>query len=323
MEQRIVIATVIATGLTILGWLGYRAIFIDSTGASDAPSVVVETASTTDAGGVSTDAKTPPDARQTTPTASAVSIVGTVQRKTADGWVALTEGESLAADDIVRTGSDGKLTIAVGDATVDMDFDTQLAVATINAAVGRVRLGRGRVEATVPDDSDVAIGVDVAGSDISADTRQGRFAVLSPGKGRATVAAFAGEVEVSAKGKNVTLQSGQQTDIQPGSAPGPARRIPTSLFLKVQQNKRQLARKYYKVRGKTTPGSVITINGISVMVEADGSFVEAIALREGRNRVTIDSRDVSGRRQQSIVHVVSDTRGPAVDGNVHWGEPGS
>lgn len=59
------------------------------------------------------------------------------------------------------------------------------------------------------------------------------------------------------------------------------------------------------LRGVTTPDAVVSVNGVIVRVEADGTFELALALKEGPNEVVIIASDISGNIASSTLVVVS------------------
>ena len=50
----------------------------------------------------------------------------------------------------------------------------------------------------------------------------------------------------------------------------------------------------YIFQGNTEPGSKVTINGIPILVAADGSFTTEIDLQDGRNKVVVSINDPAG-----------------------------
>ncbi|RMH38032.1 MAG: hypothetical protein D6689_20385 [Deltaproteobacteria bacterium] len=263
----------------------------------------------------------PPDAAPAGGVAWVVDVTGVVERATSGGrWTPVAAGDTLSVDDVLRTGTLGRVTIAVGDAEVRLDPDTVFAVSALTDAVTRVQLGEGRIAATVRDGGR-RFGVAVRGSDAVAETAAGAFSVLSAGHGDATVAATRGEVTLSANRRTVTVRAGQQSVVAPGSAPTAPAPIPPSLFLKVKAPGRVARSREVTLRGRTAPGAVIRINGERVAVDPSGAFEHSVALREGRNRVDVETRDATGRARTSQVDVEVDTTGPAVGGDVVWGAP--
>jgi cytoskeletal protein RodZ len=62
---------------------------------------------------------------------------------------------------------------------------------------------------------------------------------------------------------------------------------PPVLFIDSPSDQAVVAEKRIEVFGKTDPDATLTINGISVIVRADGKFFDQIALEGGVNKLTI------------------------------------
>ena len=312
MSARLGIAVALVLAIVGGGYLLYGVLF------DDAPAPAA--AAPPDA---APSAAVPPDAVAATNQRVVVSSVEAVVERQVPGgdWEPIAAGAVLSPDDVLRTGSDGAVTVAVGQTVVRMDPNTQIAVPAITSTVSRVRLGQGRIAATVPESAGTTFGVDVEGSDAVAETEAGDFAVLSDGAGEAVVAAERGVVRVTAKQKTVEVAAGQQSVVRRDTAPTAPTAVPPSLFLKISSPGAKQRAKSYAVKGKTTPGAIISVNGVRVEVDETGEFSQVVALKEGRNKVTVASQDVTGRQKESEVRVVVDSTGPNVGGDVQWGNP--
>lgn len=311
MGKRVAIATAIAGALALVAAIVAGAVF----GGGDAPRAA---APASDAAAVAPDA--PPERGDGV---TIVEVSGDVQRRSPGGdWVAARAGDELSPRDAIRTGADGAVSLRVGDADVRMDANTELAVPALQEAV-RVELSRGRIDAVVPGGGERPFGVGIEGADGVAETEAGEFSVLTSGDGEATVAVRAGTVRVTSGGETVEVPEGQLSRVRRGTAPTPPSEIPPSLFLKVQRGKRVQRSKSLTVRGTTTPGAVISVNGVRVRVDHDGAFREQVELDEGDNAVVVESLDVTGRRERDELEVTVDSRGPPVGGDVTWGAGGN
>jgi hypothetical protein len=312
---RLGIALAIAAAVVVGGYFLYGAVF------ESGPDRVRHVARA-DAGTAVAPAPSPDAAPDDTPRVTVAAVSGGVEREI-DGvrWEPVTAGTELDPEDVIRTGADGAVTIMVGQTEVVMDADTQIAVPAITETVGRIRLGQGRIAASVPGGDGASFGVAVEGSEAVAETAEGDFAVLSSGGGDATVASTRGVVKVTARDKTVEVGEGEQSFVRRGAAPTEPTAIPGSLFLKVQQPGRRQRDRRYKVHGSTTPGAVISVNGVRVYVDDTGEFSRVVSLREGKNKVVVRGLDASGRRETSSVDVTVDQTGPDVGGDVKWGTP--
>lgn len=250
------------------------------------------------------------------------AVEGKVERQGGDGvWRPAQTGEILAAADVIRTDVDSAAEIEVGKlATVRVDSESQISVPSLTATVTRLQLGQGRVSAVVPGGGGRTFGVAVQGSDAVAETAAGEFAVLTGGAGEAVVQVTAGTARFTASQQTVSIGAGEQSSAAPGAPPVAVQKIPSSLFLKVHRpGDRVLRDRQLAVRGSASPGAVVSINGVRLLVREDGAFVQEVSLREGSNTVVVEGRDVAGRRTREQLPVVVDSRGPQVRGAVKWG----
>jgi hypothetical protein len=305
MGKRIARALAIVAAFLLLGFYLYGVLFGEQGAATPAPRTVVQ---------VPREIEPAHEHR-----VAVASVEGTVERRTmASQWAPLHAGDVLNPDDIVQTGEDGRVGLRVGNTLVTMDPRTQIAVPAITATVSRVRLGEGRIAADVSAEGKGTFGVDIEGSDAVVETESGVFAVLNSGQGEAAVATKTGNVRLTAAGQTVKVGPGQQSLVRRARPPTPPQSIPGSLFLKVYQRDVRQRTRAFALRGETTPGAVISVNGRRVQVGADGIFDSTVALREGQNRLLVETRDVAGAKKNEEVRVVVDSQGPKVEGDVEW-----
>lgn len=319
MRNYLLGATAIAATLICAGYLVQKYVFSEEPQSSESVSLGDAGALT---GAEATDASVPDASVPLDVRALVVAASGTAERHAAGDWVGLRSGEELALSDQIRTGRDGQVTLQMSGAEVRLDSDTRVTVLAVDAAVARVQLATGRVEASVTGAGNPRLGVEVADSDTVAETASGEFVVLSPGDGNATVAAYSGSVAVRAGGESVTVEPGRQTVVRRHQAPLPPAEIPGSLFLKLDRKSAEVATKRrYTIRGQTAPGATLTVQGERLFADENGEFVAVVALREGDNRIRIRTLDVKGRTKQSVNSVELDTQGPDVSGQVDWENP--
>ena len=158
-----------------------------------------------------------------------------------------------------------------------------------------------------------------AGAGAVANAHAGEFSMLSAGT-QVSVATRAGEVVLSARGRSVKIGSGQLSVVerdQPPTAPQP---IPASLFLKLGAARPVVQRaKSTTVYGATTPGAIVSINGVRVNADAKGEFSTTVALKEGANNIAVESGDVLGRSEKAAwPRVTVDTSAPSAKTKVEW-----
>ena len=58
------------------------------------------------------------------------------------------------------------------------------------------------------------------------------------------------------------------------------------------------------ITGRVGPASLVTINGAQAPVGADGHFTATVPLREGSNRVAVQTEDLTGRRREAATTLV-------------------
>ena len=72
-------------------------------------------------------------------------------------------------------------------------------------------------------------------------------------------------------------------------------KIPSAVFLKVRWPKdRELSKRKIVVAGRTKPGARVKIDGTVVPVGNRGRFRQVVALKEGANKLKVESYDVGG-----------------------------
>ena len=79
-----------------------------------------------------------------------------------------------------------------------------------------------------------------------------------------------------------------------------------ALFLEITQPKdesvvRQAA---LTVGGETAPDAVVSVNGQSAEVDADGNFAAIITLEQGPNSIEVITSDFSGNQQFKLISVI-------------------
>ena len=222
-------------------------------------------------------------------------------------------GALLRADDAVRTG-DGRALLSAGESyEVRVEPGSLVEVEELTERISRFDLGVGMLVARVEGKSGRQLVVTAAGSDASATTSDGTFALSNNGEGTVAVGARSGEVEFQAAGKAVVLRSGQQSISHQG-APSDPEPIPSSLLLKVDWPQEEaLNKRRIVVGGKTSPGAVVMLSGRPVRVGRDGRFREKLVLREGRNVVQAEGLDVGGHASSRQAEIHVDTRAPDSD----------
>jgi hypothetical protein len=240
-------------------------------------------------------------------------------------WVPLHSGDELAADDAIRTGEAGTVVMTLGtDITVQVDPLTEVRVGDIARSASGLDLAGGRINAVVKDSAGglapKRLQVTFDGSDATASSGPGEFSAISAGDGHLSVASKSGNVLLHANGKTVTVGPGLESRVEPGLPPSAPEVIPPSLFLKLGAPGATIVKdKQMKVRGDSTPGSLVDVNGVRTVVSADGRFEAVVPLQEGSNKLHVQVRSVDGKTQAgALPEITVDTKPLDVTGKVDW-----
>lgn len=223
-------------------------------------------------------------------------VEGTVEKRVGTRWVAISAGERLTEQDTIRTGVKSRAEIDVG-ASVVVEPNTEITVGEISEHVSQVVLSTGHVSANAQTGTTIRIAT--PDTDTLAETDAGAFEVLSSGTGQVTVATQRGRAKVTARGASVAVGAGTQTVVRRGEAPTEPTAIPSSLFLKISAAGTD--REVSDIRGETTPGAVVTINGERTAPDPAGKFGEKVAFPKGANVIVIMVEDATGRQETKIV----------------------
>ena len=270
------------------------------------------------------DEAPPPAAAAPAPVARVVrvsAVDGKVVRQHAGGATTpLRVGDVLSADDLVRTDDGGTVTLDVaGVADVQVAARTQVSIGDLTETLSKVRLSDGRIAATVHGGAERSLEVDAPSSGAVANARAGEFSMLSAGT-QVSVATRSGEVVLSARGRSVRIGSGQLSVVERDRPPTAPQAIPASLFLKLGAARPITQRaKTTTVYGATTPGAVVSINGVRVAADGKGEFSSTVALKEGANNIAVESGDVLGRSERAAwPRVTVDNSAPNTKTKVEW-----
>jgi hypothetical protein len=254
-----------------------------------------------------------------------ISVRGLVQTRSADdpNWAEANEGQELSADDSVRTGRNAEAKLRVGNGVeVRLSPRSEFSIRELTEGVSRVRLEQGRVSASVDDNGDRVLRVEARGSDAVAETRGGRFGMVTDGKGQVAVATETGSVKLTSAGASVKVEAGTQSTVVQNQAPSAPTAVPKSLFLKVAPPpKTTTNQRRHVVSGTTAPGALVRAGDKVAVADARGKFRVPVTLQDGANRIVVDVTDPSGREtQQRLPKVVVDRKKPGIDAEMKWGD---
>ena len=93
----------------------------------------------------------------------------------------------------------------------------------------------------------------------------------------------------------------------PGPEPSPPEMPKTGFFLTVTEpaDNSIINTDKVEVRGRTTPGAVVSVNGELVEVDEEGNFTMMVALEEGPNIIEVIASDLEGNEESRILVVIS------------------
>jgi hypothetical protein len=241
---------------------------------------------------------------------SLTQLVGQVEiLRPGAGWQGAEEGMVLNPDDQIRTLPASRAMLSMpGMFTVELESESGIQVKALTDNLSRVSLAEGMITADVVENPDHQFEVTAASA--TASTRGAKFRMNLSGDGQVAVGSHRGTVDLAAAGKVVRINSGFMARVDRGKTPDDPIRIPGALFLKVRwPRQHDLAIATMTVDGTTDPGARLELEGRVVPVDSRGRFSKVVALREGNNKIKIDSYDVGGnsKSEQSPLFTV-DTR---------------
>ncbi|NMB73732.1 MAG: FecR domain-containing protein [Myxococcales bacterium] len=231
---------------------------------------------------------------------SLIQVTGPVEVRRGEGvWQPAEEGMVLEAEDRVRTGTEGSALLSIpGSFSVALESDSNFTVKALAEHISRFRLEDGMVSASVVDNPRALF--EVSASSATARSRGGDFRLAVNPRGLVALGASRGSVELAAEGKVVQVDAGYQARVEKGKPPEDPIRIPRKLLLRVRwPRERDLAMARMTVVGQTDPAARVRIEGQRVEVDDRGRFTHVLSLKEGRNRIRVESWDVGGNRQIS------------------------
>jgi hypothetical protein len=235
--------------------------------------------------------------------ATVVSVRGEVERGKAGGaWSSVQVGQSVQADDLLRTGAHGATDLSIdGRSRVSLAESSEVSIRELTDSVHRFRLTRGQMTAEYEASGERVLKVENESGDAVAETKSARFSVLSTGSGIA-VATAAGGVDLSAQKRTVRIFAGQQAFAARGVVPMQPTPVPTAVLLKVgnalaSESETLCA----EIEGTASAGSEVKVDGQPIAVDSWGSFHQVVPRAPGKSGVRVDIRDPSGRAKTQFV----------------------
>ncbi|HKA90234.1 MAG TPA: hypothetical protein VKE22_21380 [Haliangiales bacterium] len=292
--------------LLVVAWVGYRVAFPDTEPRVEIPPAprIVEPPPPI----------APPPAPVPRPLAPGafelVDVTGSVEVRRSGRWIDVAPGERLLPAEAVRTGPEGsaRLRDASGD-EVFLRERVKLEVLALTQTVAELLLTSGKVRASTGGER-LAIS---AGGAHAVAPRGARFTIYADPRGAVAVASDAGEVKVMARGAEVAVGPNAQTFVEPGRPPEDPVAVPDEVFLAVAWPEAAVQQSQITLRGRTSRGADVAINGRPVSVGADGSFAVQVPLREGSNRVEVVAEPIVGPAKRVVRDVSARTTGPPLE----------
>jgi len=275
------------------------------------------------------DPAPPPPAAEPAPSAPdereavIAAVEGTVERQRGEEWASVKVGDTVKAEDSLRTAPAAHADLQIGDASrLTVSEDTQVKIAELTAAVHRLKIKRGRVAAAYQADGARVLRIEGESGEAVVEARAAQFAV------RATESSFAvatetGTVNLKAADTVVAVGPGQVSVAPAGRAPSPAAPIPTEVLLKVAAAALPgAAAPCSVIQGEASPGSEVRIEGEPAALGPDGRFRTPFDAK-GRKEVRVVMRDLMGnQREKTLVCAAQrppqDRPQPIEKMNIQW-----
>ncbi len=267
----------------------------------------------------------------TQPAASPLAPSVQVTRATGEAWLTRASGERirlvpgtvLQESDAIETTAGSAIELGAGESyQVLLDGAARFGVKEIAAELSRFRLDEGLAEAKVKGDTGRVVVIE-SSDDATVRTGGGRVTVAAS-EGRVAVGVTEGEAQLGSGGQIVAVRAGQQSIAERGKAPSTPVTMPRSLLLKVDwPTTRETNRRRIVVRGRASPGALVSVGGERVRAGPDGVFTHVVFLREGQQTIEAVARDVAGHRERSkSPQVILDTRAPDTEFDTKdlWGK---
>jgi hypothetical protein len=209
-------------------------------------------------------------------------------------WKPAEIGMVLEPKDRIRTADNASAVLTKpGMFNVELDSGSNLEVKELEEKVSKFMLQEGMISADVVNNPDKIFEVEA--SESVARTTGANFKMTVNKKGLVALGTMKGSVNVEAEGKVIQVDQGFMTKVVKGKTPQDPIKIPSALLLKVRWPKqRELSRRKIVVAGKTKPGARVKIEGKVVPVGNRGRFRQVVALKEGDNKLKVESYDVGG-----------------------------
>jgi glucodextranase-like protein len=246
-------------------------------------------------------------------TVRVAAVRGTVEQARGGSWRPLVAGAELRVDDSLRTAEGAVAELTVGERSrIEVAERSEMTVREITQSVHRFRIDRGRLSARYqPDGARVLRVEDDAGAIV--ETHGGSVGIVEMGAALA-VAAESGTATLRAAGHSVDVGPGRLAVAPRDTPPATAEPIPVGVLLRLAEGAPLPGNRTARLRGTTSPGTRLRVNGVAADVDEAGRFRARIPLHQGENRIVAVVEDALGRK-------VRRTLPPIVIGHERRGPP--
>ncbi|MBD3293432.1 MAG: hypothetical protein GF393_10945 [Armatimonadia bacterium] len=247
-----------------------------------------------------------------------------VKSATDDDFQPLGETEHVLAGYVVRTGTDGAVTLNwVDGSRIRLAPDTSIKVrkCSLNTSTKQTTslfdLDAGRIWVRVLSALGGKTKFEVRTPTATAGVRGTVFSVAVDDGGQTSVAVYEGEVAVDAEGGTATVASGQQATVQGASAQVAAQPedaldwdaqsgiIGPRLELEVEESVRvPEGAESVSIAGTSEPGATVTINGSAVELDRKNAFTADVPVEGvGDGMIVVTATDYRGGKTVEAVSV--------------------
>ena len=239
-----------------------------------------------------------------------------VQRGGTGEFVALKIGDAIRQGDVVRTEQGGSVELGIGGKTVALNEGSTMTMSILGAKRVRAEIV-GNAVASSSGEGDVELAA--LGTDAVASSNGGKVALIADGHGKVVATAVQGSARFTAAGKKESLGEGQVSAASKSAPPTRPIAIPRRIKLTVAwpsgdaTNRTTLA-----LAGTASATARVWVQGQAVETAADGKFSSKVALKRGRQAVTVVAVDALGRRAAQTHQLLMDPDAPSIQGEVRY-----
>jgi hypothetical protein len=242
-----------------------------------------------------------------------------VLRKGTGEWVDLAFGDAVRVDDQVRTSADGHLEMRFGDARIQVQEGSELALKFLDARAIRADV-KGVVSGNATDGGELTF--EGRGTGVVA-VSNGQLS-LDANDQRAVVSSLSGGARLTSDGSTVQLAAGESVTARQGAGLARPSAGGKKVLLKMAwPHQAETNQQVLVVKGKASANARVLVMGRRVEPGADGSFEAKVELKRGPQVISILAIDPLGRkttekRKIKKRKITYDPNAPSVRGKVEY-----